>query len=237
MDTSGVHGVDVDLVVRPFGWKGDVQTMDAFIRQSVHDHFGITVGQAAVTEAHLMALQLYLAATPLPTTVLPTPPRGLPSAAEPLPAPTAFEYTDQWAVGALVFDDIGCSSCHRALTLDQPTLRLGSLRVPLPVQAGTPVALFSDLRRHDMGPKLASQHVHNGVPRGQYLTRRLWGLNGSAPWLHDGRAPTLDHAISAHGGDALFAQLAFEALDPEDKGSLRIYLMSLRRPWRLVASP
>ncbi|MCX6977130.1 MAG: hypothetical protein NTX04_04145, partial [Verrucomicrobia bacterium] len=32
-------------------------------------------------------------------------------------------------------------------------------------------------------------------------TAPLWGLRASAPYLHDGRAPTIDGAIRAHQGE------------------------------------
>jgi hypothetical protein len=50
------------------------------------------------------------------------------------------------------------------------------------------IDLFSDLKRHDMGPINAARHEQRGVARAQYLTPRLWGAADSAPYLHDGRA-------------------------------------------------
>ena len=67
-----------------------------------------------------------------------------------------------------------------------------------------------------------------------YLTPRLWGMADSAPYLHDGRAPGIDHAIAGHDGEGAASRAAFEALAPEQKGELRVYLMSLRRAPRVV---
>ena len=39
-----------------------------------------------------------------------------------------------------------------------------------------------------------------------WLTWPLWGLADSAPYLHDGRALTIDDAIRAHGGEAQAAR-------------------------------
>ncbi len=231
LQTSGLDGIDPDLVVKPFGWKGNFATLEGFVRQSVRDHFGSDL----LSDAHLVALQLYLTSLEPPTTVIPKPPREFESSAEPLPAPTAFDYSDQWADGLILFDEIGCGICHRPLTLDDPNVTIGAIPVALPLSPGAEVALFSDLKRHDLGED--ARHVHRQVPAGDYLTRRLWGLNGSGPYFHDGRAPFLDHAIAAHGGDAAFARAGFDSLDEHDKGRLRLYLMSLRRPFALVASP
>jgi CxxC motif-containing protein (DUF1111 family) len=67
-----------------------------------------------------------------------------------------------------------------------------------------------------------------------YLTPRLWGVADSAPWLHDGRAPSLDYAIAGHGGEGAASRAAYAALSHEDQGALRVYLMSLRRSPRIV---
>ena len=103
-----------------------------------------------------------------------------------------------------------------------------------PSAGGHPVWLFSDLKRHDMGPENAARHVQNGVGPGDYLTPRLWGVADSAPYLHDGRAPSFDYAIAGHGGEGAAARAAFAALTWEEKGALRVYLMSLRRSPRVI---
>jgi CxxC motif-containing protein (DUF1111 family) len=99
---------------------------------------------------------------------------------------------------------------------------------------GYPVWLFSDLKRHDMGQSNVAQHVQRGVARGEYLTPRLWGVADSAPYLHDGRAPSLDYAIAGHDGEGAEARAAFAALGLQEKGPLRVYLMSLRRTPRVM---
>jgi len=68
----------------------------------------------------------------------------------------------------------------------------------------------------------------------EHLTPRLWGVADSAPYLHDGRAPSFDYAIAGHGGEGAAARAAFAALSFEDKGALRVYLMSLRREPRVI---
>jgi CxxC motif-containing protein (DUF1111 family) len=99
---------------------------------------------------------------------------------------------------------------------------------------GYPVWLFSDLKRHDMGAANAARHVQQGVALNDYLTPRLWGVADSAPYLHDGRAPSFDYAIAGHDGEGAAARAAFLALPLNERGPLRVYLMSLRRASRLV---
>ena len=93
--------------------------------------------------------------------------------------------------------------------------------------------LFSDLKRHDMGTANAARHVQRGVALREYLTPRLWGVADSAPYLHDGRAPSFDYAIAGHDGEGAAARAAFAAPRAEGQGPLRVYLMSLRRAPRV----
>jgi len=169
---------------------------------------------------------------------------------------------DRFARGRAVLDLAGCAGCHTpALTLDEPALvtraeqaehaasppvvidvARDGLRpkiepVDLPGSAFV-VRLFSDLRRHDLGPALASPapHASAGGPIAPalWLTRPLWGLADTAPYLHDGRAPTVADAILAHGGEAAAARAAFVALAPADRGALLVYLTALQRTRRVV---
>jgi len=73
---------------------------------------------------------------------------------------------------------------------------------------GYPVWLFSDLKRHDLGEENAARHVDHGVSPQLYLTRRLWGLASTAPYMYDGRAPSLESAMAMHGGEASSASVA-----------------------------
>jgi CxxC motif-containing protein (DUF1111 family) len=52
----------------------------------------------------------------------------------------------------------------------------------------------------------------------------------SAPYLHDGRAATLEEAIRLHDGQGRDAALAFGALPGDQKASLLAFLQTLRAP-------
>lgn len=103
------------------------------------------------------------------------------------------------------------------------------------IPSGTPIYAFTDLQRHDLGPELAEplpEILPDGageVPGSVWLTRSLWGLADTAPYLHDGRAPTVEDAIVAHGGDAAPSRAAYLALDDEERAALRVFLASLTR--------
>ncbi len=95
--------------------------------------------------------------------------------------------------GAGVFRQLGCDRCH------QPVLATG--RSDIPALNLKPVPLFSDLLLHDMGALGDGVAQEDAGPR-DFRTAPLWGLRASAPYLHDGRAATVDAAIRAHDGEA-----------------------------------
>ena len=96
------------------------------------------------------------------------------------------------------------------------------------------VNLWSDLKRHAMGAGLADPHDGDpSIPRDVFLTRPLWGLAETAPYMHDGRAATIPDAILAHGGDAQKARDAFEALSADDRADVHVFLLSLTREPRV----
>jgi CxxC motif-containing protein (DUF1111 family) len=64
----------------------------------------------------------------------------------------------------------------------------------------------------------------------EWRTPPLWGVADSAPYLHDGRAATLNEAISLHGGEALESKQRFFELADDDRRALVDFLMCLRAP-------
>ena len=93
--------------------------------------------------------------------------------------------------------------------------------------------LFSDLKRHDMGEGLATPAPQGTIPARVFLTRPLWGLAETAPYLHDGRAPTVHEAIVHHAGEGAAARDAYLALDEKGRASVRVFLTSLSREPKL----
>jgi hypothetical protein len=261
VDGSELEGIDADLVVRPFGWKGTVASLrdaaeDALLvhhgMQSEHlviegdaqrlgDHGGDDPDGDGVieeiNEGQVTALTLFLALQELPQEQPPDDPY----------------LVTLWARGHEDFEALGCASCH------VPELPLDSADVVVPHRYGGPslvvdasregaeprivpaaeddvlrVRLYSDLKRHRMGAALAEERSEEGVPADEFLTPALWGVARSRPYLHDGRAPTLEDAILLHGGEAQASAAAYAALDDEGRAPLRVFLTSLTRARRLV---
>lgn len=134
------------------------------------------------------------------------------------------------------------------IPLTPPAADVTDFQLPrLPVnQNGTiDVPLFSDLKRHNMGsgltdplPPLPAQgtDVNNivNVPQ-QFLTRPLWGVADTGPWLHDGRATTLRNAILFHGNSSTGSEAGpvvdkFITLTPQQQQAVVDFLLTLRLP-------
>ena len=247
LDARNVQGVSADLIVKPFGWKGATATMRDFIIEGFQRHHGIQMARSAapgpgkewdrdadgvpneLADGQLDAMTLYLAELEIPVMI---PPRdtGL---------------LERHGKGAALFDRIGCSECHTAaLPLVDSRLQIApGLAVDVVAEGESPrprkdvysiassqIFLFSDLKRHRMGEALKDRRPSvDGIPADEFLTRPLWGVADTAPYLHDGRAPNLDLAILMHGGEAQRSAESFARLTAEEKADLRIFLLSLTR--------
>ncbi|MEO0974955.1 MAG: di-heme oxidoredictase family protein, partial [Pseudomonadota bacterium] len=89
------------------------------------------------------------------------------------------------------------------------------------------VRLYSDLKRHDMGPGLAESIDESGHGSAVWMTKELWGIGATGQYLHDGRATTIPEAILEHGGEAEGQAAAFRALPLEDQRDLVRFLQNL----------
>jgi len=128
--------------------------------------------------------------------------------------------------GALVFDQIGCASCHVKLLKTGPH--------PIPPLSNVNVALYSALLLHDMGPALADNRPDGGATGTEWRTAPLWGtrlvakfLNGEAFYLHDGRAQSIEQAIGYHDGEASLARSRYQNLTDEERAALIAFVESL----------
>ncbi len=127
-----------------------------------------------------------------------------------------------------MFAAIGCADCHT------PTL-------------GSVTGIYSDLLLHRMGAELeGSGNTYYGAllaPTStpgsvatqplpdEWRTPPLWGVADSAPYMHDGRANSLEEAIKMHGGQgASSAQRFGSVLTSQDRANLIAFLRTLRAP-------
>ncbi|MCG8421682.1 MAG: hypothetical protein MJE77_27495 [Proteobacteria bacterium] len=272
LDMSGVRGVDRDLVIRPFGWKGHQATIRGMSEESFRIHLGVVssriqelirgreltrddYGDGPWHDVDRDGVSLEIDAGMLTTMVAYLSQLEIPV----IRPPRDPGLLDKFARGSAIFDRLGCAECHRrSLVLHDPTIEIRpaepryASRPPIRVNVAHDgehpkieprdggktayhVRLFSDLRRHDMGEKLATRRRQGGVAGSVFLTRPLWGLAETAPYLHDGRAPTVHDAIRLHGGEASAARNRYLALTESERACLRVFLLSLSRIDKLAA--
>jgi CxxC motif-containing protein (DUF1111 family) len=136
-------------------------------------------------------------------------------------------------LGQQVFASIGCATCHA-------------------YAVGGVSEIYSDLLLHDLGDRFRafgggygsppttevvdkSRGKEAKVPSGdagptEWRTTPLWGVADSAPYLHDGRAPTLHEAIILHGGEAELTSKRYQALSLGERQFLLEFLKSQIAP-------
>lgn len=87
--------------------------------------------------------------------------------------------------------------------------------------------VYSDLKRHEMGPRMTDNNDEDGVSKNVFITRPLWGVGSYKNFLHDGSANTLDEATLRHGGEAASARKRFAGLTEKERGCVNAFLKSL----------
>ena len=128
--------------------------------------------------------------------------------------------------GKQVFINSGCESCHKQ------TLRTGFS--PVDALSNKEFHPYTDLLLHDMGSNLDDGYTEGSAKTYEWRTPPLWGL-GLAPnsqgdnyfLMHDGRATSIEDAITMHGGEAQNSKNNFQILSPTDKVALIKFLKSL----------
>jgi cytochrome c peroxidase len=196
VDTSAVRGVDADLVIKPFQWKGNTMSLRDFNRGASHNELGMQavelVGDGVdgdfdgvedeLTIGDQTALAVYLAAQPRPTSLVELDALGL------LEAPLTAEQKSRIARGAELVQGVslGCATCHRTtLSLEDPT--------------------FSE-------PSQSPTHRDAVFPAGQDPVAR--GVDPRSPVTFDLTRDQPDNVVLGAGGSVRF-RLGSLRVDPE----------------------
>jgi CxxC motif-containing protein (DUF1111 family) len=220
-----------------FGWKAQTATLREFVLGAAASELGLEVPgfhQAGdpripplappgldMDEEECRALVAYVANLPALGTS----------------APAGPKVERQLKSGASLFRSIGCAQCHLP--------KLGEVE-----------GIYSDLLLHDMSPQLADTGFYGifaaqgakdapkaaparrvagrppvpGARNQEWRTPPLWGLRDSAPYLHDGRAETIEQAITFHGGQGAASAKRYAQLSARDRQYLELFLLSLGTP-------
>jgi CxxC motif-containing protein (DUF1111 family) len=216
-----------------FGWKLEFASLNDFVKAACANELGLAnpnqpqatpLGQLAykgkgedLTDEQCGLMADFIRALPAPSEV----------------APTESHESTLARTGRTLFQSIGCADCHTE-------------------SVGPAVGIYSDLLLHDMGIDLEATtgyrqsdcnvllpapNVRNDKfaasqqpTPAEWRTAPLWGVADSAPYLHDGRAATLEAAIELHGGEAVDVTATFQALPPDQRAALVAFLKTLRAP-------
>ncbi|HZN35331.1 MAG TPA: di-heme oxidoredictase family protein [Pirellulaceae bacterium] len=166
-----------------------------------------------------------------------------------LPAPqeratahrTEAEYLDS---GRKLFASVGCAACHTEKLGDVEGIYSDLLLHDMGQElsdsgnyAGfAPNATEEEELKGPVPPlaAAAAEPVDEskliGATRQEWRTPPLWGLRDSAPYLHDGRADTIEQAIAKHGGEATRSVRQFIRLSADERLQLTLFLRSLQAP-------
>jgi CxxC motif-containing protein (DUF1111 family) len=207
-----------------FGWKAQTVSLAEFVRAACANELGLgNPGQAQPQPLGnpgyvCVSYDLTLAQCDQLTEFI----NSLPRPAErPLQDPEAGRRV---RAGKSLFGSVGCADCH--------TPDVGSVR-----------GLYSDLLLHEMGEDLEAGGNYNDRPLddpafqpgtgplpAEWRTPPLWGIARSAPYLHDGRARTLEEAIRLHGGQGSASAEQFNKLSADERTALVAFLKTLDTP-------
>jgi CxxC motif-containing protein (DUF1111 family) len=128
--------------------------------------------------------------------------------------------------GRDVFQETGCTSCHRPSFV---THRLEDQ----PEQSFQLIWPYTDMLLHNMGEGLADNRPEARATGTEWRTAPLWGIglteqvSGTATFLHDGRARNLLEAILWHSGEAQAARDRVVEMPAADRAALIRFLESL----------
>jgi CxxC motif-containing protein (DUF1111 family) len=224
------------------GWKGQTANTEDFVLNACAVELGLEVPghhQAITPQApKYQATGLDLSADECSSLVAYV--RSLPKPEE--RRPTSSAEANHIEAGRSNFASIGCAGCHAAKLGNV----VGIYSDLLLHDMGTETADDGSYDGSDDGadepllplaangddepqaqPKPRAQRAAN---RREWRTPPLWGFRDSAPYLHDGRAQTLDQAIAMHGGQGQASALKFFQLSPRERQQVESFLKSLVAP-------
>jgi CxxC motif-containing protein (DUF1111 family) len=229
---SGRYNTDA-LGIGRFGVKAQSNNIELFTRAPLNNQMGITtdplLGSGGVVS--LSSARVQASSNPDDPTIdndaVPDPELSTSDLGDLIafsrflaPVGQVRPFSEAAVRGEVLFEGLGCVKCH----------------IPsLPSSRG-PVAAYTDLLLHDMGPDLADG-LSQGSPQAsltsppttenEFRTQPLWGVSLHAPFLHDGRAETLAEAISLHAGEAQAIRDAYVALTADEQADLIEFLEHL----------
>lgn len=211
--------------VGKFGWKGHSASLTDFVAAACANELGLgTPNKPQAKPIHAMMTEVAPDLDKKQFRSLVAFVKTLPKPIEEIPTDTLER--ERAAHGKQLFTTVGCAVCH------QPDL-------------GGVSGVYSDFLMYNLNDPTPTGGATYGVPPkelslperpshfarpDEWKTPPLWGVADSAPYFHDGGAPTLEAAILRHSGDAKTVLKAYQALNSEDQKKLLAFLNTLKAP-------
>jgi len=215
--------------VGKFGWKAQFASLEDFVAAACANEIGL--GNPGMVQAKPMvrlqypeverdlgrgqfrSLLAFVDTLPVPAEVTPERPGE----------------AEQAERGRGVFRRVGCAGCHT------------------PELSGV-AGIYSDFLLHRLDDRSTGKGSgytetppvplpHDYPLPEEWKTPPLWGVADSAPYLHDGSAPTLAVAVSHHHGDAQAVLDAYKKLGSGDHDALLAFLKTLKAPREAEPAP
>ena len=147
-------------------------------------------------------------------------------------APSRGPITDDVLAGDLLFNKLGCDTCHTpSITTARSGSKINGGALTVPDALGNKIIHpYSDFLLHDIGtgdgiPVLPSSEYASTA--NQMRTAPLWGLRTRNRLMHDGLSLTKQEAIQRHAGQATNVTKKYNALSDAEKNQLLAFLNSL----------
>ncbi len=247
-DTKGRVGRLKDGRIGRLGWKGQTASTEDFVLNACAVELGLEVpghAQAVVPQApkyrspgldldtdECAALVAYV--------------RSLPAPVERRSTAAEANYIK---AGKAVFTGVGCANCHAPKLGDVAGIYSDLLLHDMGSEMGddgsydpgdpedpsndppTPNPDDGAVAARRTAPARAPiTRTQQGATKQEWRTPPLWGFRDSGPYLHDGRAQTLEQAVAMHGGQGESSAQKFFELSPRERLQIETFLKSLVAP-------
>jgi CxxC motif-containing protein (DUF1111 family) len=227
------------------GWKGQVASVEDFVLNACAVELGLEVPghhQATIPQAPKYRLTgLDLTSDECASLVEYV--KSLPKPVE--RAASGADETKMLAAGKARFASIGCAGCHSPQIGKVQGIYSDLLLHDMGQEMSDDGSYIESESSGDDEPLLPRIAVNladgrptpsgrpstpRGATRREWRTPPLWGFRDSGPYLHDGRAQTLEQAVAMHGGQGAASALKFFALSPRERLEIEALLKSLVAP-------
>jgi CxxC motif-containing protein (DUF1111 family) len=229
------------------GWKGQTANTEDFVLNACAVELGLEVpghSQAVIPQApKYRAPGLDLNADECAALV---------SYVRSLPRPVERRSSNDAEAGPIkagkaLFAGVGCTNCHAAKVGDVEGIYSDLLLHDMGDDLGDEGSYDPDDPSDpddppfpdDSGAVAAQQpattaapalRTRRGAGKREWRTPPLWGFRDSGPYLHDGRAQTIEQAVALHGGQGSASAQKFFELSPRQRLQVEAFLKSLVAP-------